>query len=172
MIMKQQQPDLKWYVLYTRPKFEKKICREIDYLKYENYLPLKVVTRRWSDRIKQIEEPLFASYVFAKTDDRHKVELLQIAGVIRFVAVEGKPSTIAASEIERVRLIESQGRDIQNEDYFAEGDQVMVTQGAFTGFKGILMRNVNRQSRFLIRLPLLKQAISIEMSASDLLRIN
>lgn len=171
--MKQQTPDLKWYVLYTRPKFERKICRDIDYMKYENYLPLKVVTRRWSDRIKQIEEPLFASYVFAKTDERHRVELLNIAGVVKFVAVEGgRPSTIAPTEIERIKLIESQGRDIRNEDYYAEGDHVIVKQGAFAGFKGILIRSVNHQSRFLIRLPLLKQAISVEMSASDLLKIN
>jgi transcription antitermination factor NusG len=166
-----------WYVLHTRPKFEKSICQEIEYLNvenifYESYLPVKVVTRRWSDRIKKIEEPLFYSYVFVKTDLRHKVNLLQIPGVMRFVSTDGKPATISSEEIERIRLIEKQSSDIQNEPYYSAGDQVMVKQGAFAGMQGILIKRLNNRPRFLIRLPLLQQAISVDISVDDLMKIN
>lgn len=166
-----------WYVLHTRPKFEKSICREIEYLNrekvsYESYLPVKIITRRWSDRIKKIEEPLFFSYVFVKTDVHSKVNLLQIPGVMRFVSTDGKPATLSSEEIERLRMIEKQYSDIQNEPYFSTGDQVMVKQGPFTGMQGILVKKVNSQPRFLIRLPLLQQAISVEISVDDLMRVS
>jgi transcription antitermination factor NusG len=175
--MKETIPFSNWHVLYTRPKFEKSICEEIELLNtdnifYESYLPVKVVTRRWSDRIKKIEEPLFYSYVFVKTDLRHKVNLLQIPGVMRFVSTDGKPATISSEEIERIRLIEKQSSDIRNEPYYSAGDQVVVKQGAFAGMKGILIKKLNNRPRFLIRLPLLQQAISVEISVDDLMKVN
>jgi transcription antitermination factor NusG len=174
--MTQTTPFSNWYVLHTRPKFEKSICQEIEYLNeekvfYESYLPVKVVTRRWSDRIKKIEEPLFFSYVFVKTDIRHKVNLLQIPGVMRFVSTDGKPATISSEEIERIRLIERQYSDIQNEPYFSTGDRVMVKQGPFAGMQGVLLKKLNSRPRFLIRLPLLQQAISVDISVDDLMKI-
>lgn len=169
--MEQHLPDTKWHVLYTRPKFEKKISKEMDYLDFENYLPLRSVIRLWSDRIKKIEEPLFASYIFVKTDLRKGVNLLQIPGVVKFVTMEGRPATISASEIDRIRLIEAEGSDIQQESYYSEGDAVMVKQGVFAGMEGVLVKNINKQGRFLIRLPLLKQAISVDISVDDLIKI-
>jgi transcription antitermination factor NusG len=170
--MKPKETDLKWHVLYTRPKFEKKICEEIGYLRFENYLPVRTVVRRWSDRVKKIEEPLFAGYVFVKKGSRQGADLLQIPGVIRFVATGGRPDVITDNEIDKIRLIESEGRDVQKEDYFSAGDPVMIKQGVFAGITGVLVRNVNQQPRFMIRLPLLKQAISVEVSAEDLMSIN
>lgn len=167
-----QKESKKWYVLYTRPKFEKKICKETDYLHIEHYLPLLTVTRRWSDRIKKIEEPLFSSYVFVKTSRARGIDLLQIPGVIRFVASEGRPAEIQESEIDRIRLIESQGSCVQRENYYTAGDEVIVTRGAFVGMKGILVESPEDEARLLIRLSLLKQAISVEIPASDLMKIN
>jgi transcription antitermination factor NusG len=169
--MKPKETELKWYVLYTRPKFEKKICEEIDYLKFENYLPLQTVIRRWSDRIKKIEEPLFAGYVFVKKGPRQGWDLLQIPGVIRFVSTGNSPDTISEGEIHKIKLIEAEGRDIQKEDFYTTGDEVMIKQGVFAGMKGMLVRNINQQPRFLIRLPLLKQAISVEVSVNDLMKV-
>jgi transcription antitermination factor NusG len=175
--MTQTTPYSNWYVLYTRPKFEKSICQEIEILNtenifYESYVPVKVVTRRWSDRIKKIEEPLFYSYVFVKTDMRHKVNLLQIPGVMRFVSTDGKPATISSEEIDRIRMIEKQCGDIQNEPYYSTGDRVMVKQGPFAGMQGILLKKLNNRPRFLIRLPLLQQAISVDISVDDLMKVN
>jgi len=164
--------DLQWYVLYTRPKFEKKICREIDYLKCEHYCPQRVVARQWSDRIKKVEEPLFSGYVFVKGDARARFEMLKIPGVVKFVANERTHATISVSEIDRIRLIEACPGHVQKEDYYTPGDQVMVKNGLFEGMKGILIRSVNLESRFLIRLPILKQAISVEIDGEDLIKYN
>jgi len=169
--MQPVQTDPKWYILYTRPKFEKQICREISQLNIENYLPVKTVSRQWSDRIKKLEEPLFAGYVFVKRTPRQGIELLQIPGVIRYVSTGKVPDNISEGEISRIKLIESKGRDIQTENYFTVGDEVMIQQGVLAGLKGILIRSMNNPPRFVIRLPLLKQAISVEVSANELIRV-
>lgn len=164
--------NFKWHVLYTRPKFEKKITEEIDLLQLENYLPLRTVIRRWSDRIKKIEEPLFSGYVFVKKGAAKGGDLLQIPGVVRFVCTGGVPDIISEEEISQIKLIASEGKDVRKEDFYSTGDEVMVTRGVFTGMKGTLIRSINAEPRFLVRLPLLKQAISVEIAAGDLMKIN
>lgn len=160
-----------WYVLYTRPRFERKVFSEIEVLKHECYLPMKTVVRKWSDRVKKTKEPIFCGYVFIYTDLRFKIQFLQIPGVVRFVSTTGKPEKISINEINRIKLIENGGSDIQVEDYYTSGDRVRIIQGVFAGMEGVLIQKVNRHPRFLIRLPLLKQAISVDISVEDLLKV-
>lgn len=170
--MKKGNSNFKWHVLYTRPKFEKQISQKIEELQIENYLPVRTVMRRWSDRIKKIEEPLFTGYVFVKKGASKGADLLQIPGVVRFVSTAGVPDVISEEEINKIKLLASEGKDVQKEDFYSAGDHVMVTQGVFTGMKGTLIRRVSQEPRFLVRLPLLKQAISVEIAASDLVMIH
>ena len=174
--MRQVEANPNWYVIYTRPKFEKNVCRYIDYLniepcRYQSYLPIKMVMRRWSDRMKKIEEPLFSCYVFVQTEIKYRAELLQIPGVIRFLSGEKGPSPISTEEIERIRLIESGPGEIQRESYFAIGDRVRVTRGIFASMEGMLIKQLNKGPRFLIRLPLLQQAVSVEIGMDDIQKI-
>ena len=59
----------KWYAVYTKPRWEKKVNSLLLQKGIEVYCPLNKVRRKWSDRIKTIEEPLFKSYVFVKIKD-------------------------------------------------------------------------------------------------------
>jgi transcription antitermination factor NusG len=65
----------------------------------ESYCPLNKVRRKWSDRMKIVEEPLFKSYVFVKvsSDDRTAVRMTN--GAINFVYWNGKPAVIKEKEI-------------------------------------------------------------------------
>ena len=60
----------KWYAIYTRPRWEKKVDLLLKDQGLESYCPLNKVKRKWSDRIKLVEEPLFKSYVFVRTDEK------------------------------------------------------------------------------------------------------
>lgn len=176
-IMKQIETNNNWYVIYTRPKFEKSICNDIEFMnkgqdRYHSYLPVKKIIRKWSDRMKKIEEPLFSCYVFVQSELKYITELLQITGVVRLLSSERVPTSISSQEIERIRRIETRTSDIQNEPYFTTGDRVMVTNGVFASMEGMLIKKVNRSPRFLIRLPLLKQAISVEISMDDIQKID
>ena len=90
---------LKWYAIYTRPRWEKKVNSLLLEKGIESYCPLNKVRRKWSDRIKVVEEPLFKSYVFVKIGDEHRTEVRMTTGVVNFVYWNGKPAVIREKEI-------------------------------------------------------------------------
>jgi transcription antitermination factor NusG len=161
-----------WYAVYTRPKFEKKISHEISLSMgdYESYLPLRTVLRRWSDRMKKIEEPLLPNYIFVKMPASEKYRVLSVNGTVRFVSSDGKPVPIKETDIQRIRQIESQGSNILFEGINCAGDKVRVIRGAFSGYEGELIRKM-QGSRLLIKLPVINQAVSVEISLHDVERI-
>ena len=95
--------NLKWYAIYTRPRWEKKVNNLLVDKGIESYCPLNKVRRKWSDRIKTIEEPLFKSYVFVKIDEEARTNVRMTDGVINFVYWNGKPALIKEKEIQTIR---------------------------------------------------------------------
>jgi transcription antitermination factor NusG len=163
-----QNVKLKWFVVYTRPNHEKMLAQEISQIKScESYLPVKKIMRRWSDRIKKVEVPLFSNYLFVKSTNESRTLLYNMPGVIRFVSFEGRPVTISDNEIARIKLIESSAASIENENYHCAGKEVTISRGVFAGITGTVIKKIN-ESRFVIRVPLLKQAVSVQISEEDL----
>ncbi|PYV81621.1 MAG: hypothetical protein DMG05_29645, partial [Acidobacteria bacterium] len=57
---------VQWFALVVRSQHEKMVASVLHSKGYEEFLPLYTVKRRWSDRIKQLELPLFPGYVFCR----------------------------------------------------------------------------------------------------------
>jgi transcription antitermination factor NusG len=89
----------KWYVLYTRPRWEKKVNLLLADKGFEGYCPLNKVRRKWSDRYKTVEEPLFKSYVFVHAEQSQLTALRAVPGVLNFVYWNGKPAIVREKEI-------------------------------------------------------------------------
>jgi transcription antitermination factor NusG len=95
--------SFKWYAIYTRPRWEKKVNSLLLEKGIESYCPLNKVRRKWSDRIKTIEEPLFKSYVFVKINDESRSSVRMTNGVVNFVYWNGKPAVIKEKEIQTIK---------------------------------------------------------------------
>lgn len=93
----------KWYAVYTRPRWEKKVAALLLQKGMQSYCPLNKVRRRWSDRMKTVEEPLFKSYVFVNVDEAARTAVRTTHGVINFVYWNGKPAVITDKEIHTIR---------------------------------------------------------------------
>ena len=93
----------KWLALYSRPRWEKKVNQLLTEKGLESYCPLNKVRRKWSDRVKIVEEPLFKSYVFVKVSDEDRTAVRMTPGVINFVYWESKPAIIKEKEITAIR---------------------------------------------------------------------
>jgi transcription antitermination factor NusG len=93
----------KWYAVYTKPRWEKKVAGLLLHKGIESYCPLNKVRRRWSDRMKTIEEPLFKSYVFVRVDDSARTAVRMTDGIINFVYWDGKPAIIKDREINIIK---------------------------------------------------------------------
>ena len=91
---------MKWYAIYTRPRWEKKVHNLLTQKGIEAYCPLNKVRRKWSDRVKLIEEPLFKSYVFVRVTEENKSDVRLTNGVVNFLYWNGKPAIVKDREIE------------------------------------------------------------------------
>ena len=104
----------KWYVLYTMSHAEKQVEQRLKALSVETFLPLHLSPRKWSDRIKLVEIPIFPSYIFVKTTDSKLRSLLYVQGISKIVFYDGKPARLRDSEIAQIKefLEKAQTRDI------------------------------------------------------------
>ena len=110
----------KWLAIYTRPRWEKKVNQLVTEKGFESSCPLNKVKRKWSDRIKVVEEPLFKSYVFVKVAEKERTEVRMTSGAINFVYWNGKPAVIKEKEINAIRrflneyaYVEARPMDVQ-----------------------------------------------------------
>lgn len=95
--------NAKWLAVYTRPRWEKKVNMLLKEKGIESYCPLNKVRRKWSDRVKVVEEPLFKSYVFVKINDQDRNAVRMTNGAINFVYWNGKPAIIKEKEISAIK---------------------------------------------------------------------
>jgi transcription antitermination factor NusG len=103
MQMTNGQLNRRWYAIYTRPRWEKKVNQLLAEKGIESYCPLNKIRRKWSDRVKTVLEPLFKSYVFVKIDDGEKTIVRMTHGVINFVYWNKKPAVVKEKEIQTIK---------------------------------------------------------------------
>jgi transcription antitermination factor NusG len=129
-------PD-KWYVLYTSPRAEKMVEKRLITDGVEAYLPLYNSKRKWSDRIKVVEMPLFTSYIFVHCNE-YKVRMLSMyQGVVGAVYYLGKPAVVRDEEISAIKefvLLANDNRVI------SEGDVVDIISGPFEYRSGKIIK--------------------------------
>ena len=127
----------KWFAIYTRPRWEKKVNLLLQEKGVESYCPLNKVARKWSDRVKTIEEPLFKSYVFVKVNDEEKTTVRMTTGVMNFVYWNKKPAIIKEKEILTIKRFLDEYRDVHVYPIDLKlNDRVRVTSGSFMDHEG------------------------------------
>jgi transcription antitermination factor NusG len=132
-----EQLNRKWYAIYTRPRWEKKVNLLLKEKGVEVYCPLNKIKRRWSDRLKTIEEPLFKSYVFVKVGDGERTAVRMTTGVINFVYWNKKPAIVRDKEIQTIKRFLDEYENI--EVYSRElklNDRVRITAGSLMDQEG------------------------------------
>jgi len=157
-----------WYALYTRSRFEKKLLGELTDRSVEVFLPMREVLSRWKDRKKRIWIPLFPGYVFVNQVDtpENRYRILNIPGAVRFVGNEGHAQPIPEEQIESVRRFLESSVSVDPYPYMQLGARVEVIAGPLKGIQGILVEKRGR-FRFVIQVDLIRQAVSVEIDASD-----
>lgn len=92
-----------WYVVYTKPKWEKKVAEQLTKMGIECYCPLITQMRQWSDRKKKVVVPLFNSYVFVQIADSERNLVFQSVGAVRYLFWLSKPAIVRDEEISAIR---------------------------------------------------------------------
>ena len=130
---------MNWYVVYTKPKWEKKVAEQLKKIGIECYCPLIIQERQWSDRKKKVEVPLFNSYVFVQLTESERNSVFQSSGVVRYLFWLGKPAIVRDEEIEVIKkwLNTSDTIDLMVDSYKI-GDAIQVESGPFTAQKAVV----------------------------------
>lgn len=162
-------PEKKWFALYTKPRWEKKIDVVLIRKGIESWCPLQKIERQWSDRKKIIEDPLFKSYVFVRIDDTERTKVLTTDGVLNFVHYLGKPAVIKTDEIDIIKkyLAEKDARiSIISQEGFKEETKIKVNHGVFMGNEGTVLRGGKK--KVYVKLESLGQVMVVEFPAEYL----
>lgn len=145
-------PSRKWLAIYTRPRWEKKVNQLLLEKGLESYCPLNKVRRKWSDRIKLIEEPLFKSYVFVKVNEEDRAAVRMTNGAINFVYWEGKPAIIKEKEIIAIKkfLDEYENVEARSMIDLKINQRVRITKGSLMDQEGKVLDVRNKTAQVAI----------------------
>lgn len=124
--------EKRWYAVYTRPRWEKKVYGLLLEKGREVYCPLNKVRKKWSDRMKWVEEPLFKSYVFVRLTADEMTAVRMVSGIVNFVYWLGAPAIVKDKEIEAIRKFLDEYDDVHVEPLELKKDaKITIRKGAF-----------------------------------------
>ncbi len=155
--------EKKWFAVYTKPRWEKKVNATLVKKGVDSWCPVQKTERQWTDRKKIIDDPLFKSYVFVQINEEERLRVLQTDGVLNFVHHVGKPAIIRQEEIELIKsyLLEKDAKiSIGQLSSFTENDKVIIRKGVFMDSTGTIVRTGKR--KVYVRLESLGQLMTVE----------
>jgi transcription antitermination factor NusG len=160
-----------WYVVYTKPRWEKKVARQLEQKGIEHYCPLTKVQRQWSDRKKIVLEPLFSAYVFVHLEETQQLPVKQTDGVMNFVYWLKKPAVIRDEEIDTIKRFLNEYQNVKLEKTSVNvNDQVRVISGPLMERQGNVLEIRNKTVK--VSLPSLGYSIVAEIEKTNIEILN
>ena len=153
---------LLWYALCVRSRLEKTVARNLGGKGYEPFLPLCRRVRRWSDRIKHIELPLFPGYVFCRFDAADRLPILTIPGVNGVVGSGRNLLPVDENELKAIQAVLSSGKYYEACPFLEIGQRVRVEYGALQGVEGFVTLLKNTE-RLVISVQMLQRSVAVEI---------
>jgi transcription antitermination factor NusG len=157
----------RWYALYTNPRHEKVVARQLKERCVENFLPLYRTWHRWKDRRKQVELALFPGYVFVRIEEQNKLQVLNTPGAVNLVSFNGKLAALPEPEIEALRNALDNEICAEPYPFLRVGRKVRVVRGPMAGAEGILARKKDK-FRVVISVEVLMRSVALEIDGTDL----
>lgn len=151
-----------WHAIRTRSRQEQVVSRYLRAQGLEEFLPVYQVRRRWSDRVKVLDVPLFDGYVFCRFDDQRMTPVLSAPGVVHVVSFDGTPAPIPDGEIEAVRQLVDSRLPASPCPYLKEGAAVRIRSGPMKGVEGRLVAIQNRY-RLRLSVHMLQRSVEVEI---------
>jgi len=156
---------LPWFALQVRSRYEKTVASFLDGKGYEWFLPTYRSRKRWSDRIKESDQPLFPGYLFCRFDPQVRLPILKTPGLIAIVGSAKIPIPVDPEEILALRTLVSSGLHRQPWPYLVTGQRVRIEYGALAGLEGIFLHEKGAD-RLVLSVTLLQRSIAAEIDRS------
>ncbi|MFB6456939.1 UpxY family transcription antiterminator [Chitinophaga sp. Hz27] len=158
-----------WYLIYTRPRLEKKVVEQLATRGVSCYLPMVRASRQWSDRKKILTTPLFPSYVFVYL--RNTSEYFagqQTDGVVNYVRFGKSVAMVREKVINNIRLVIDECDEIDvSSEYFRQGQQLIIQEGPLAGLSCEMVQYKGKD-KALVRVDLLQRSLLVDIQSAML----
>jgi transcription antitermination factor NusG len=158
-------PTLDWFAVHVRTRYESLVARCLTAKGYECFLPTYWCRRRWSDRVKELELPLFPGYFFCRFHLEDRLPILKTPSLISIVGIAQSPVPVDEAEIAAVRKLVNSGLRHQPWPYVSIGQKVRIEYGSLWGLEGILQSFKGRH-RIVVSVTLLQRSVAAEIDSS------
>ena len=160
-----QNCELPWFALQVRTRHETAIAGFLDAKGYEQFVPTYKIQKRWSDRVKVTEAPLFPGYLFCRFDPQFRLPILKTPGVIQVVGLNRIPTPIDETEIHAIQTLMASGLATQPWPFLAVGDRVRIDSGPLRGLDGIVVK-LKENHRLVVSVTLLRRSVAVEIDSA------
>lgn len=143
---------MEWYVIYTKPRWEKRVAEELVKFEIEAYCPTVTELRQWTDRKKKVVSPLFKSYVFVRITPKNRDKVFVVPGVVQYLFWLGEPAVVKDAEINTIKewLDNDQLVDVET-DHLSPGDKIIIANGNFKGQDAIITQIGKKRLRLILK---------------------
>ena len=162
----------RWYALHVRSRYEKAVSAVLRNKGFEEFLPLYQSRRQWTQRIAEIDLPLFPGYVFCRFEPaERRVPIVTTPGVMGIVGFGGKPVPVDNAEMEAIHRVLDTGLAAEPWKYTPSGQRVRIEHGALAGLEGIFLE-VKKNHRLLLSLTLLQRSVAIQIDSASVVPVH
>jgi transcriptional antiterminator NusG len=161
----------RWYAAHTRANHEKLVAEQLGRRAVEHFLPLYQSVRKWADRRKRLEVPLFPGYIFVRLPFQERLRVLEIPSVARLVGFDNLPTPLPDAEMEAMRNGLTRHLRAVPHPYLKVGRRVRVIRGPLEGCEGILLRNKG-DFRVVLSIDLIMRSVAVEVGAEDIVLVS
>jgi transcription antitermination factor NusG len=154
-----------WYALTVKHQHELIARSALEFKGFEALAPTYRARRRWSDRLKEIDLPLFAGYVFCRFAFSDRSHVVDVPGVAKVVEFGGAPAEISEAEIAAIRAAMASKLRLRPWPYLKPGDRVRVERGPLRGVEGTLLREEQDRLQLVIGIEMLQRSLAVEVEA-------
>jgi len=155
---------MNWYAIRTRSRHEKSVVRLLEERGIATFLPLVNQLRRWSDRQKLVQFPLFAGYAFVRMayEPSSRLAVLQTDGVVNFVGSHGQGIPIPEEQIDAIQAVLKGDLLVESHPYLKIGQRVRLRGGSLDGMEGILVAKKGHHM-LVISVELIQRSLAIQV---------
>ena len=151
-----------WFAILARTGRERNATFLLENTGYECYLPVSKFVRRWSDRVKETEVPLFPGYFFCRMNPHNRLPVLTTPGVIQVVGVGKTPIAVEEQEIAAIQRAGMSGIPIMPWPYMEVGHLAQIKEGPLRGLTGIVVK-IKSSAKLVLSVSLLQRSVAVEV---------
>lgn len=157
--------ELPHYAIQVRYQYERVVEESLKLRGLSPFLPLFKQRRKWSDRVMEVDTPLFPGYIFCPFDLKNRVPVLSSPGVVGIVGAGKRPLAVDCAELAAVRAMTLRGIDVQPCSA-VPGQKIRIGSGPLKGLEGALLE-VRGKHRLVVRISILNRSISAIIDGSE-----